>query len=96
MPHLLNTHEIQAGLKKLDGWILLPASNAICKEWRFENFQSAMQFLQCVGELAQAHNHHPEMLSSYTKVSIQLTTHDHNGLTEKDFALAWEIDQFAG
>jgi 4a-hydroxytetrahydrobiopterin dehydratase len=47
----------------------------------------------CVSEIAESQNHHPEFLSTYTKVQIRLVTHDADGLTHKDFELALAIDQ---
>jgi 4a-hydroxytetrahydrobiopterin dehydratase len=54
-----------------------------------------MRFIVQVGELAEAADHHPELLSVYTKIVIRLTTHDANGLTHKDFDLAKQIDSMA-
>jgi 4a-hydroxytetrahydrobiopterin dehydratase len=41
---------------------------------------------------AEAANHHPDIDIRYRKVRVALTTHDEGGLTEKDFALAAEIE----
>jgi 4a-hydroxytetrahydrobiopterin dehydratase len=46
-----------------------------------------------VSDLAESQNHHPEILSRYTRVLLKLTTHDAQGLTRKDFALAQAIDK---
>ena len=46
-----------------------------------------------VSELAESHDHHPEMVSAYTRVRVTLWTHDAQGLTSKDFDLAQAIDQ---
>jgi 4a-hydroxytetrahydrobiopterin dehydratase len=64
----------------------------IRKEWVFDSFQTAMRFIVQVGELAEAADHHPELLSVYTKIVIRLSTHDAKGLTHKDFDLARQID----
>jgi 4a-hydroxytetrahydrobiopterin dehydratase len=42
--------------------------------------------------LAERANHHPEWSNVYKTVTIELTTHEANGLTERDFSLAMEID----
>ncbi len=53
-----------------------------------------MNFFVNVGELAEAHNHHPEFLSNFRKkIKVKLIKPDVNGLTDKDFKLAIEIDQ---
>jgi 4a-hydroxytetrahydrobiopterin dehydratase len=45
-----------------------------------------------VGLLAEKHGHHPELFNVYNKVNIRLSTHDANGLTDKDFNLAKAIE----
>jgi 4a-hydroxytetrahydrobiopterin dehydratase len=89
----LNRHEIAEGLNTLDSWALDPQASSIHKEWVFDSFKTAIRFIVSVGEIAENHNHHPEFLSTYTKVRIRLVTHDADGLTHKDFDLATAIDQ---
>jgi 4a-hydroxytetrahydrobiopterin dehydratase len=91
---LSNTYLTQA-LQQLDGWVHEIETAHIRKEWVFDSFQTAMRFFVQVGELAEAADHHPELLSVYTKIVIRLTTHDANGLTHKDFDLAKQIDNTA-
>jgi 4a-hydroxytetrahydrobiopterin dehydratase len=45
-----------------------------------------------VAALAEAADHHPDILVSYTRVTLTLSTHDAGGLTARDFALARQID----
>jgi 4a-hydroxytetrahydrobiopterin dehydratase len=45
-----------------------------------------------VALIAESINHHPNWSNVYNKVSIELTTHDVGGLSEKDFILAQKID----
>ena len=52
-----------------------------------------MRFVNRVGRLAEAANHHPDILITYDKVRLGLTTHDEGGLTEKDFRLARRINK---
>ena len=89
----LSSHEIDQGLKTLDSWRLDAHKASIRKEWEFDSFKTAMNFFLKVGDIAERHNHHPELLSTYTKVRIRLLTHDAYGLTQKDFELAVEIDR---
>jgi 4a-hydroxytetrahydrobiopterin dehydratase len=88
----LSDADIDAGLKLLANWQLDADKTCILKEWKFDSFAEAMRFFVQVGELAQSHDHHPQFLSNYTQVKIRLSTHDANGLTEKDFKLAQQID----
>jgi 4a-hydroxytetrahydrobiopterin dehydratase len=68
--------------------------NKLVKHFKFKDFKAALKFINQVGELSEAQNHHPEIFNVYNKVSLSLTTHDAgNTITEKDYALAKSIDQ---
>lgn len=69
-------------------------NNGLVKEFKFEDFQTAMDFMQeCVAPI-EAINHHPEWSNVYNTVNVRLTTHDEgNTITEKDRKLAIEIDR---
>ena len=62
------------------------------KEFSFPDFKTALTFVNKVGELAEAANHHPDINLSWGKVLISLSTHDEGGITEKDRRLAKDID----
>lgn len=64
----------------------------LVKEFKFKNFVRTMGFVNQVALQAQAENHHPDMVVSYSKVRIELWTHAVNGLTENDFILAAKIN----
>jgi 4a-hydroxytetrahydrobiopterin dehydratase len=88
----LTAGEVAIALQQLNHWTLEANETHIQKEWVFDDFQAAVRFFVQVAELAQEADHHPEFLSTYTKALIRLSTHDANGLTTKDFALAKQID----
>jgi 4a-hydroxytetrahydrobiopterin dehydratase len=69
-------------------------SDGIEKKFLFKNFTEALGFIVKVGVVSEKMNHHPELFNVYNKVNIRLTTHDAGGVTDKDFKLASEIDQF--
>jgi 4a-hydroxytetrahydrobiopterin dehydratase len=68
-------------------------NNGIEKKFVFKNFNQALGFIVQVGVLAEKQNHHPELFNVYNKVDIRLSTHDSNGLTDKDFDLAKDIEK---
>jgi 4a-hydroxytetrahydrobiopterin dehydratase len=69
---------------------------AIERELRFADFAAALAFVNRVGELAEASNHHPDIqLYGWNKVRLELSTHSEGGLTDADFRLASEIDQLS-
>jgi 4a-hydroxytetrahydrobiopterin dehydratase len=77
--------ELQPGWKVVD-------EHHLEREYRFEDFRQALEFVNEVGELAELENHHPDILLSYGKVVLQLWTHKIHGLHENDFILAAKID----
>ncbi len=72
------------------GWTV--AEKGLVREFSFKDFVSAVQFINKVAEIAETQNHHPEIWNSYNKVRFTLFTHDANGITERDYALALEIN----
>jgi 4a-hydroxytetrahydrobiopterin dehydratase len=62
----------------------------------FPSFPRAIEFVNAVAQMAEAHNHHPDIDIRHRVVTLALTTHDENGLTEKDIALAEAIDSWLG
>ncbi|MBI2656668.1 4a-hydroxytetrahydrobiopterin dehydratase [Candidatus Woesearchaeota archaeon] len=90
MEHL-SIKDIHDRLDELKDWELI--GHEITKEFRFKDFKEAMEFVQKIGEEAEREHHHPDILIRYNKVTINVTTHDANGLTYKDFKLASVIEQ---
>ncbi|MCS6832875.1 MAG: 4a-hydroxytetrahydrobiopterin dehydratase [Flammeovirgaceae bacterium] len=69
-------------------------NNQLKRTFVFKDFVEAFAFMTKVAFLAEKHNHHPNWSNVYNRVEIALTTHDAgNTVTEKDIALANEIDQ---
>ena len=62
------------------------------KEFRFANFAAALAYVNRVGEMAEAQNHHPEVLLAWGKVRVTIWTHAIDGLTESDFVFAAKCD----
>ena len=86
-----NEENAQPILKELKDWKF--KDNGIEKKFVFKNFSEALGFIVQVGVLAEKSNHHPELFNVYNKVDIRLSTHDANGLTDKDFDLAKAIEK---
>ena len=62
----------------------------------FEDFAAAIAFVNGVAELAEAANHHPDILMhGWNRVRLTLSTHSQGGLTDADFQLAGGIDRLA-
>ena len=79
-------------LAELAGWAVVPDRDAIQKSFRFKDFNEAFGFMTRVALLADKADHHPEWSNVYNRVEILLTTHDADGLSARDVALAKAID----
>ena len=64
----------------------------IRRDFEFKGFIDAWGFMNSVALLAESMDHHPNWDNVYNQVTIRLSTHDADGLTEKDFQLAGAID----
>ena len=73
----------------------IDASGKLAKQFLFEDFIQAWRFMSAVALYAEQKNHHPEWSNVYNRVSVQLTTHDAGGLTDKDFDLARFMQQLS-
>ncbi len=77
-------------------WALLPDRDAIRRSFKFRDFSQAWGFMSRVALLAEKQDHHPEWENVYNTVHITLTTHDADGLSERDVKLARAVDKLAG
>lgn len=83
-------------LKSLPYWRLAEdARPALTRTLRFGDFNAAFGFMTRVALAADKMDHHPEWSNVYDRVDVLLTTHDADGVTEKDVTLARFIDQAA-
>ena len=67
--------------------------NTIKRDFKFKTFVEAFSFMTAVALEAEKLNHHPDWSNSYSRVSIGLTTHEADGITQLDFDLANTIDR---
>ena len=77
-------------------WALVEGRDAIVRQFRFADFNAAWGFMARVSLLAEKMDHHPEWENVYNRVTITLTTHDANGLSERDVRMAEAIDRVFG
>lgn len=90
----LNTEEIQTALQDLEGWEF--HENAIHTAFEFSNFKEAFAAMVRIAFEAEAMQHHPNWYNVYNRLEISLSTHDANGVTQKDIELAQKIDALIG
>jgi 4a-hydroxytetrahydrobiopterin dehydratase len=87
----LSETEVSDHLQQLPGWTVRN-QQLICT-YQFGDFVEAIAFVNRLVAPAEAAGHHPDLLISYSRVTVHLTTHDAGGLTELDFTLAEAIAQ---
>lgn len=88
----LKGEEIEKRAKELDADWRVVDEHHLERQFKFDDFRQALDFVNEVGELAEEQGHHPDIYLSYGKVKIQLWTHKINGLHENDFIMAAKID----
>ncbi|MGC9453468.1 MAG: 4a-hydroxytetrahydrobiopterin dehydratase [Phycisphaerae bacterium] len=88
----LKGEDVRSRLAQLDGWEAVEEHH-LRKEFSFEDFASALSFVNRVGDLAEQQGHHPWIHFTYGKVIVEIYTHKIDGLHENDFILAAKIDE---
>ena len=90
---VLPLQEVNDKLNKVKEWELLNDVE-IVRTITFLNFREALKFVNEVGDLAEAMDHHPDILMhSWNNVTLTLSTHSAGGITENDFNLALQVDK---
>jgi 4a-hydroxytetrahydrobiopterin dehydratase len=69
-----------------DGW--REVDGALEREFRFADFAEALAFVNRVGELAEAEDHHPDIALQWNRVTLRWWTHVRDEITERDAELA--------
>ncbi len=88
---MLSEQQIQ---QQLAGSEWVRDGDAIVREYKLTDFPAAIALVNRVAALAEAANHHPDILvHGWNKVRLELSTHSAGGLTDADFALAQQIDR---
>ena len=86
----LDMAEVEKRLDDIPAWSLIDGK--LYRKFQFNDFVAAFGFMSEVALLAEKADHHPEWSNVYNRVEIHLVTHDANGISERDFALAEKIN----
>lgn len=90
----LAAEELSQYLNAVQGWALTADSRRIARSWKMRDFVAAIDFFNEVAKVAEAEDHHPDLhLTGYRNVTVEISTHAVDGLTENDFILAAKIDR---
>ena len=85
----------KVAMKELAGWRDIEGRDAIARTFTFKDFNEAFGFMARVALVAEKRDHHPEWRNVYKTVEVVLSTHDADGLTQKDIDLAKAMDAIA-
>ena len=55
-------------------------------------FMEGIDFVHKVAELAEANNHHPDILIHYKRITVRYWTHTASGVTLADVQMAQKVD----
>ncbi len=89
----MNETERDNKLQELSGWSYNPEKKCLTKVFSFKSYLKTISFVNAVAWLANRDNHHPDLIVSFGKCTIELTTHDEGDVGAKDFKLARAIDE---
>ena len=76
-----------------DGWS--EVDNALERTFELASFKHALDFVNRVGQLAEAENHHPGIAIDYKRVTLRWWTHTEGGITDRDRELAQKTNALA-
>jgi 4a-hydroxytetrahydrobiopterin dehydratase len=89
----LSDAKISAALKQLPGWKV--AKGKLHRGYKFAGFPEAFGFMATAAPTIQKMDHHPEWFNVYNRVTVDLSTHDAGGITQKDIELATLLESIA-
>jgi 4a-hydroxytetrahydrobiopterin dehydratase len=91
MATLLDDEGVAAALDKLTGW--QRDGDTIVRTAKLPSFPAAIEAVRDVAEIAEAHNHHPDIDIRWRTVTFRCSTHSEGGITDLDIELAGQIDR---
>ena len=86
----LSQADIDQRMQTITGWTL--QGDETRKQYTFKDFVAAIAFVNRLVPIAEAADHHPDILINYKRVTLTYSTHSEGGLTDKDFAGAAAAD----
>jgi len=82
--------EIAAHLASAPGWALV--DGAVQKRFEFADFHRTVAFVNALAWIANAEDHHPDLLVSYGHCTVRFNTHSVGGISINDFICAAKVD----
>jgi 4a-hydroxytetrahydrobiopterin dehydratase len=88
----MKIEDINEQLKTLPDWSYDQGSKSLIKAFSFKSYSKNISFVNAIAWIANKLNHHPDLEVTFNKCVVKITTHDENGITQKDFELARGIE----
>lgn len=88
---LLSDSDLESNLEKLPEWSV--DGKILKRRFEFADFAESLAFINNVGAIAEAVDHHPDIYFGWGYAEINLTTHDRGGITDLDFEVATKINK---
>lgn len=89
----LNLIEANVLLRQVPAWVVSADAKSISRTFQCKNFVDAIAFINRIGAVAEEEGHHPDIhLTHFKQVTVELSTHAIDGLSNNDFILAAKID----
>ena len=85
--------EINRKLQELPGWYL--EDGWIRRQYKTDGWPTTLQLVNAIGFLCEAADHHADLMVSWGRLTVHLSTHSAGGVTDKDLELAAEIEKLA-
>ncbi len=85
--------EASRALSDLPAWRVERGS--LSRTYDTDGWSTTLMLVNAIGFVAEAADHHPDLEVSWPKVAVRLSTHSAGGITDKDIALAREIERLA-
>lgn len=92
-PSRATDEQIREFISQFGSWTI--KDSKLHREYVFNNFVQAFGFMTEVALIAERADHHPEWFNVYKTVVVDLTTHEVDGVTERDFELARNMEEIA-
>jgi 4a-hydroxytetrahydrobiopterin dehydratase len=92
----LSGDDRRQALAALTGWREVDGRDAIARQFKFADFNAAFAWMTRVALMAEKMDHHPEWFNVYNRVEVTLATHEADGVTSRDIAMARAMNAYAG
>ena len=88
----LNLTQIEELRRLTPEWQFCANDNVLSRTFHFETYAKTIEFVSQVAAIAEAQDHHPELLVTYRRCKVSYKTHTVDGITHNEFICAALID----